>query len=373
MFNMAFENSIEEGYVTEKPFDALISGTVPVYLGDAAHLKRLLPHPKAAIFIADYNGNMEALADYLKYLSRNETAYEEHRAWRKTFSYEENIRNKPLLQKSWECRVCEWAAENVHLRQKRPRRACNTTTHPAAAAAAAAAAVAAPAVPAFGATQPASPSLSRKLLEVPAASPGPVQGAGPGPGLGLAQEQPQPQGQGQGISPAKGPGHAAHKGAGPHPFKRAHGGRNHTGTHGGHAREGRHAARDVHSAAEESHTSHRPKEGKSTRGFPLEPSLFYVVDGVDVDLLFPPYIKWILKVKENREMYLLLNHTAQLIPDLDTLQSLRIHSSAMKPISVRDLKKWFRIGEPLPKGSLATVKDTPYAPPDAFKLWDSEV
>jgi len=109
MFNMAFENSIEEGYVTEKPFDALIAGTVPVYLGDAAHLKRLLPHPKAAIFIADYNGNMQALATYLNYLTRNETAYEEHRAWRKTFSYEENVRNKPLLQKSWYCRVCEWA------------------------------------------------------------------------------------------------------------------------------------------------------------------------------------------------------------------------------------------------------------------------
>jgi hypothetical protein len=28
MFNMAFENSIEQGYVTEKPFDALIAGTV---------------------------------------------------------------------------------------------------------------------------------------------------------------------------------------------------------------------------------------------------------------------------------------------------------------------------------------------------------
>ena len=26
MFNMAFENSIEKGYVTEKPFDALIAG-----------------------------------------------------------------------------------------------------------------------------------------------------------------------------------------------------------------------------------------------------------------------------------------------------------------------------------------------------------
>ena len=26
MFHMAFENSIETGYVTEKPFDALLSG-----------------------------------------------------------------------------------------------------------------------------------------------------------------------------------------------------------------------------------------------------------------------------------------------------------------------------------------------------------
>ena len=125
MFNMAFENSIEDGYVTEKPFDALISGTVPVYLGDAAHLKKLLPHPKAAIFIADYNGDMQALANYLNYLTRNETAYEEHRAWRRNFSYAENIKDKPLLQKPWECRVCEWAVANVHLRQKRVKRACS--------------------------------------------------------------------------------------------------------------------------------------------------------------------------------------------------------------------------------------------------------
>jgi hypothetical protein len=81
MFNMAFENSIEDGYVTEKPFDALMAGTVPVYLGDATHLKALLPHPKAAIFVADYKGDYKALANYLNYLSNNESAYEEHRAW----------------------------------------------------------------------------------------------------------------------------------------------------------------------------------------------------------------------------------------------------------------------------------------------------
>jgi hypothetical protein len=50
-----------------------------VYLGDAEHLRTLLPHPKAAIFIADYKGDYKKLADYLNYLSNNETAYEEHR------------------------------------------------------------------------------------------------------------------------------------------------------------------------------------------------------------------------------------------------------------------------------------------------------
>jgi len=111
--------------VTEKPFDALVSGTVPVYLGDSAHLKSLLPDDKAAIHISDFHGNITALAEYLTYLTTNETAYEEHRAWRKAFSYEKNIANKPLLQKSWFCRVCEWAAQTAPLYNNRTR-ACTS-------------------------------------------------------------------------------------------------------------------------------------------------------------------------------------------------------------------------------------------------------
>jgi hypothetical protein len=34
MFNMAFENSIEDGYVTEKPFDALLAGNSQPALHD---------------------------------------------------------------------------------------------------------------------------------------------------------------------------------------------------------------------------------------------------------------------------------------------------------------------------------------------------
>eukprot|EP01040_Poterioochromonas_malhamensis_P005068 gene5068-5433_t len=116
-FNMAFENSIESGYVTEKPFDALIGGSVPVYLGDAEHLKTVLPHPKAAIFVADYD-NLTLLTDYLKYLSTNATAYEEHHEWRKEFQYDKNIEGKPLMMRSWQCRVCDWAARQYWLAQQ---------------------------------------------------------------------------------------------------------------------------------------------------------------------------------------------------------------------------------------------------------------
>lgn len=91
-----------------------ISGTVPVYLGDAEHLRSLLPHPKAAIFVHDFGGDYVKLADYLTFLSTNETAYEVHRAWRKTFDYQANIARKPLLKDSWFCRVCQWVVATVH-------------------------------------------------------------------------------------------------------------------------------------------------------------------------------------------------------------------------------------------------------------------
>jgi hypothetical protein len=85
-----------------------IIGIVPVYLGDADHLKSLLPHPKAAIFVADFP-DIPALATYLSYLMTNETAYEEHREWRKSFNPTAHRRGKALLETRWTCRVCQWA------------------------------------------------------------------------------------------------------------------------------------------------------------------------------------------------------------------------------------------------------------------------
>ncbi len=93
-------------------------------------MKSLLPHPKAAIFIADYNNNYTALVEYLNFLTQNETAYEEHRsAWRKDFSFERNIRNKPLMQENWWCRACQWAVSEAPKHHKRTR-LCAQHTEP---------------------------------------------------------------------------------------------------------------------------------------------------------------------------------------------------------------------------------------------------
>lgn len=126
MFNLAFENSLEPGYVTEKPFDALLSGTVPIYLGDAKHLKRMLPHPKAAIFLDDFDGDAKKLVAYLNMLVQNETAYEEHRAWRRDGAHtlEGFLRRNqhlPYLHDSWACRVCQWAVDASQVHHKRRR------------------------------------------------------------------------------------------------------------------------------------------------------------------------------------------------------------------------------------------------------------
>ena len=76
LFYLAFENTIEPGYVTEKVYDALIAGVVPIYLGDSSFCKTLIPFTRAVIYLEDFGNDVERLVKYMKYLSSNETAYE---------------------------------------------------------------------------------------------------------------------------------------------------------------------------------------------------------------------------------------------------------------------------------------------------------
>lgn len=96
-----------------------------MYLGDEEQLKHLLPSREAVIFVGDYKGNYKQLAEYLKYLTQNQTAYEEHRSgWRRGFDRAAHIRGRPLLRRSWPCRACKWALRLGSSSNSRKKHTC---------------------------------------------------------------------------------------------------------------------------------------------------------------------------------------------------------------------------------------------------------
>jgi len=79
-FTFEFENAIAEDYVTEKLYDPLIAGSVPVYMG-APNVKQYAPTPHCFISARDYSGPAE-LAEYLLELDSDDEAYSEYMNWR---------------------------------------------------------------------------------------------------------------------------------------------------------------------------------------------------------------------------------------------------------------------------------------------------
>jgi alpha-1,3-fucosyltransferase 10 len=79
-FTLALENSIAPDYVSDKFFDALAAGSVPVYRG-APNVADLAPAPDSYVDAADF-ASPAALAEYLNRLDGDEQAYARHHAWR---------------------------------------------------------------------------------------------------------------------------------------------------------------------------------------------------------------------------------------------------------------------------------------------------
>lgn len=79
-FTLAFENSVAPDYVSDKFFDALIAGSVPVYLG-APNVADFAPAPRSYVDVADF-GDPGRLAAYLDHLVRDPDAYAELLAWK---------------------------------------------------------------------------------------------------------------------------------------------------------------------------------------------------------------------------------------------------------------------------------------------------
>ncbi|KDP42274.1 hypothetical protein JCGZ_01598 [Jatropha curcas] len=79
-FSLAFENSNEEDYVTEKFFQSLVAGTIPVVIG-APNIQDFAPAPDSVLHIGKLE-DVDSVAKSMKYLAENPDAYNRSLRWK---------------------------------------------------------------------------------------------------------------------------------------------------------------------------------------------------------------------------------------------------------------------------------------------------
>ena len=99
-FYLSFENSFCKDYITEKFFKVLNYNIIPIVLGRANYSK--FAPSKSYIDVRDFQ-SIGQLAEYLKYLDKNETAYAEYFEWKNYFRVIVNYKNVfcQLCQVGW--------------------------------------------------------------------------------------------------------------------------------------------------------------------------------------------------------------------------------------------------------------------------------
>lgn len=79
-FTIAFENAIAKDYVTEKFYDPLIAGSIPIYLG-ATNIGDFAPGDQCYINVNDWD-SPESLAQYIMSVSDDCDLYESYFSWK---------------------------------------------------------------------------------------------------------------------------------------------------------------------------------------------------------------------------------------------------------------------------------------------------
>lgn len=98
-FYLSFENSLCADYITEKVYKILEKHVIPIVLGNNAYEEIL---PKHSFIDVRSFRSPKYLADYIKYLDKNDTAFNEYFEWKNHYHII-NHNNKNLL-----CDICEY-------------------------------------------------------------------------------------------------------------------------------------------------------------------------------------------------------------------------------------------------------------------------
>lgn len=123
-FSLAFENSNEEDYVTEKFFQSLVAGAIPVVVG-APNIQDYAPAPNAIIHIKTIDEIVSA-AKTIKYLASNATAYNERLRWKFEGPSDSFKALVDMAAVHSSCRLCIHLATQIHEKEERAK---NITQH----------------------------------------------------------------------------------------------------------------------------------------------------------------------------------------------------------------------------------------------------
>ena len=90
-FYLAFENAFCDQYVTEKYwYNSLEFDAVPIVMGGGPYDDPKVAIPRSFINVEDF-GTVKALADYLNYLDKNDTAYNEYFNWKNEYKLDNDL------------------------------------------------------------------------------------------------------------------------------------------------------------------------------------------------------------------------------------------------------------------------------------------
>ncbi|KAK4424194.1 Glycoprotein 3-alpha-L-fucosyltransferase A [Sesamum alatum] len=111
-FSLAFENCNEEDYVTEKFFQSLIAGSVPVVVG-APNIQDFAPSPGSVLHIKDAK-DVDSVAKRMKYLAENPSAYNESLRWKFEGPSDSFKALVDMAAVHSSCRLCIFLATKIH-------------------------------------------------------------------------------------------------------------------------------------------------------------------------------------------------------------------------------------------------------------------
>ncbi|KAL6546102.1 Alpha-(1,3)-fucosyltransferase 11 [Orobanche gracilis] len=111
-FSLAFENSNEEDYVTEKFFQSLVAGTVPVVIG-APNIQDFAPSPSSILHIREVK-DVDSIARTMKYLAKNASAFNESLRWKYEGPSDSFKALVDMAAVHSSCRLCIFLATKIH-------------------------------------------------------------------------------------------------------------------------------------------------------------------------------------------------------------------------------------------------------------------